>query len=481
MAALDMTKLTIKSAHDLLAKKEIGAVELTEAFLDRITAVDSDVCAYLTVCAELALKQAGEAQKAIDAGSGGMLCGIPVSIKDNICIEGVRTTCASKMLENFIPPYTATAAGRVMDAGAVVLGKVNMDEFAMGGSTETSYYKKTKNPHDLSRVPGGSSGGSAASVAANLALGSLGSDTGGSIRQPAAFCGVVGLKPTYGLVSRYGLVAFASSLDQIGPVAKTVEDSAILLDVIGGKDQYDGTSIEVPETSYAASVNAGVKGLKIGIPRQYLASGLDEAVKSAVLNAVREYEALGAVAEEFDMPSLKHAVPAYYLISSAEASSNLSRYDGIKYGFRADGCESYGELVSKTRAQGFGREVKRRILLGTYALASGYYDAYYKKALQIRTLIRREFERAFEKYDVLISPTTPTTAYKIGENIQNPLTMYLADIYTVAVNIAGLPAISVPCGADENKLPIGLSVIGRPFGEADILKTAAALERALCG
>lgn len=479
MYNLELTKLTIKSAHELLIKKEIGAIELTCAFLDRIQAMDNDIEAYITVCKDFSLQLAGDAQKKIDSGNADVLCGIPVSIKDNMCIKDIKTTCASKMLENFIPPYTSTAVQKLMNTGAVVLGKVNMDEFAMGGSTETSYYKKTKNPHDLTRVPGGSSGGSAASVAASLALGSLGSDTGGSIRQPAAFCGVVGLKPTYGLVSRYGLVAFASSLDQIGPIAKTVEDSAIILDAIAGKDNMDGTSVEVQSKPYVSFVNEEIKGFKVGIPSEYLAAGIDPEVKASILKAIEQFVSMGAEVEEFSMPSLKHAVPAYYLISSAEASSNLSRYDGIKYGFRAPDCNNYLELVSKTRDQGFGREVKRRILLGTYALASGYYDAYYKKALKIRTLIRRDFEAAFNKYNVVISPTAPTTAFKIGENIANPLTMYLADIYTVAVNIAGLPAISVPCGTDKNNLPIGLSIIGKPFGEPDIIKAAAAFERAL--
>ena len=474
---MDIKKLSIKKARHLLDSKELSAVELTNIYLDRIKKIDDKTNAFITVCEELSIEQAKKAQQAIDSGRASLLCGIPLSIKDNICVEGVPTTCASKMLENFIPPYTATAAKKLLADNAVIIGKTNLDEFAMGSSTENSAFKKTSNPFALDRVPGGSSGGSAASVSASLALGALGSDTGGSIRQPAAFCGVVGIKPTYGLVSRYGLVAFASSLDQIGPIAKSVEDCAIILDSICGKDAKDGTSLDYKsETSYSSSLNTDIKGLKIGIPKEYLADGLNEEVRASIEASIQTLEKLGASIEIFSMPSLTYTVPAYYLMSSAEASSNLSRYDGVKYGFRADKCKSYAELIGKTRAEGFGREVKRRILLGTYALASGYYDAYYKKALKLRTMISQGFADAFTKYDVVLHPTTPETAYKLGQNTDNPLTMYLADIYTAAANIAGLPSISVPCGYDKNGLPIGLSFTGKLLGEKQILCAAAAFE-----
>ncbi len=474
---MEITRLTIKEARTLLDSKKISAVELTDIYMNRIKTLDGKVDSYLSVCEETALLQAAEAQKKIDGGNGGMLCGIPLSIKDNICIEGTKTTCASKMLEDFIPPYTATAVNKLHSQNAVILGKVNLDEFAMGGSTENSAFKKTKNPFDLTRVPGGSSGGSAASVSASLALGSLGSDTGGSVRQPSAFCGVVGMKPTYGLVSRYGLVAFASSLDQIGPIGKTVEDCAILLDGICGQDPRDGTSLNYkPEVPYAASVAGGIKNYSIGLPREYITEGLNSEVRAALYKSIETLEKLGAKVEEFSMPSLKHAVPAYYLMSSAEASSNLSRYDGVKYGYRAENSRSYNEMIGRSRAEGFGREVKRRILLGTYALASGYYDAYYKKALKLRTLISQGFDEAFAKYDVVLHPTTPETAFKLGQNIDDPLSMYLADIYTVSANIAGLPSISLPCGYDSNGLPIGLSFTGKPLGEREIFRAAAAFE-----
>jgi aspartyl-tRNA(Asn)/glutamyl-tRNA(Gln) amidotransferase subunit A len=474
---MDITRLTIKEARTLLDSKEISAVELTKTYLDRIKTIDSKVEAYLSICEEDALQQAAEAQKKIDSGDAGLLCGIPLSIKDNICIEGTKTTCASKMLEDFVPPYTATAVSKLHEQNTVILGKVNLDEFAMGGSTENSAFKKTKNPFDLTRVPGGSSGGSAASVSASLAVGSLGSDTGGSVRQPAAFCGVVGMKPTYGLVSRYGLVAFASSLDQIGPIGKTVEDCAILLDAISGQDPKDATSLNYkPEASYSSSVSGDIKGFKIGLPKEYLTEGLNTEIRNALYKSIETLEKLGAQVEEFSLPSLKHAIPAYYLMSSAEASSNLSRYDGVKYGYRAENCKSYNEMLGRSRAEGFGREVKRRILLGTYALASGYYDAYYKKALKLRTLISKGFDEAFSKYDVVLHPTTPETAFKLGQNSDDPLSMYLADIYTVSANIAGLPSISLPCGYDSNGLPIGLSFTGKPLGEREILRAAATFE-----
>jgi aspartyl-tRNA(Asn)/glutamyl-tRNA(Gln) amidotransferase subunit A len=474
---MDITRLTIKEARTLLDTKQISAVELTQIYIDRIQNLDTKVDAYLSVCEASALEQAKAAQILIDNGKSTLLSGIPISIKDNICIEGTKTTCASKMLEDFVAPYTATSVNKLQADNAVILGKTNLDEFAMGGSTENSAFKQTKNPFDLTRVPGGSSGGSAASVSASLALGSLGSDTGGSVRQPAAFCGVVGMKPTYGLVSRYGLVAFASSFDQIGPIGKTVEDCAIILDSISGKDPKDGTSLNYKsELSYRSAVSGDIKGFKIGLPKEYLTEGLNSEVKASLYKSIETLEKLGAKVEEFSMPSLKHAIQAYYLMSSAEASSNLSRYDGVKYGYRADNCKSFLELIGKSRAEGFGREVKRRILLGTYALASGYYDDYYKKALKLRTMISQGFEQAFTKYDVVLHPTTPETAYKLGQNADDPLTMYLADIYTVAANIAGLPSISIPCGYDLNGLPIGLSFTGKPLGEREIFRAAGTFE-----
>lgn len=474
---MDITRLTIKEARGLLDNKEISAVELTRMYLDRINLLDGKVESYLSVTEDMAMENAQQAQNIIDSGKSSLLTGIPVGIKDNICVEGTKTTCASKMLEDFVSPYTATAVNKLLADNAVILGKTNLDEFAMGGSTENSAFKTTKNPFDLSRVPGGSSGGSAACVSASLALGSLGSDTGGSVRQPASFCGVVGMKPTYGLVSRYGLVAFASSFDQIGPIAKTVEDCAIILDSICGNDSKDATSLKYEnDSSYSSSVSGDIKGFKIGLPKEYLTEGLNAEVKASLYKSIDKLESMGAKIEEFSMPVLKHAVPAYYLMSSAEASSNLSRYDGVKYGYRADNCKTFNELIGKSRAEAFGKEVKRRILLGTYALASGYYDAYYKKALKLRTLISNGFNEAFSKYDVVLHPTAPETAFKIGQNTNNPLTMYLADIYTVAVNIAGLPSISVPCGYDSQGLPIGLSFTGKPLGEKDIFRAAANFE-----
>lgn len=479
---MDITRLTIKEARGLLDNKEISAVELTRMYLDRINLLDGKVESYLSITEDMAMENAQQAQNIIDSGKSSLLTGIPVSIKDNICIEGTKTTCASKMLEDFVSPYTATAVNKLLADNAVILGKTNLDEFAMGGSTENSAFKTTKNPFDLSRVPGGSSGGSAACVSASLALGSLGSDTGGSVRQPASFCGVVGMKPTYGLVSRYGLVAFASSFDQIGPIAKTVEDCAIILDSICGNDSKDATSLKYEnDSSYSSSVSGDIKGFKIGLPKEYLTEGLNAEVKASLYKSIDKLESMGAKIEEFSMPVLKHAVPAYYLMSSAEASSNLSRYDGVKYGYRADNCKTFNELIGKSRAEAFGKEVKRRILLGTYALASGYYDAYYKKALKLRTLISNGFNEAFSKYDVVLHPTAPETAFKIGQNTNNPLTMYLADIYTVAVNIAGLPSISVPCGYDSQGLPIGLSFTGKPLGEKDIFRAAANFEAEFAG
>ena len=467
---------TIHEYAELLKQKKLSSVELTKQYLARIEKADAQIGSYITVCPDDALAAAGKADERIAKGEATLLTGIPVGIKDNICTEGITTTCASKMLYNFVPPYDATVTKRLKNEGAVILGKLNMDEFAMGSSTESSYFKKTKNPYDLTRVPGGSSGGSAASVSADLAPYALGSDTGGSIRQPAAFCGNVGLKPTYGLVSRFGLIAFASSLDQIGSFTKDVTDCAIVLNAIAGYDKMDSTSVDADKTDYTKALGLPLKGMKIGVPKQYLESGIQTEIKEAVENAIKVYEMLGAECEECSLPLSKFALPAYYLISSAEASSNLARFDGIKYGYRAEEYHGLTDLYEITRSEGFGEEVKRRIMLGTYALSSGYYDAYYKKAQQVRGLIKRDFAACFEKYDVLLTPTTPTTAYKFGEK-SDPVAMYMGDICTVAVNIAGLPAISIPAGLDKKGMPIGIQLIANSFEERKLLTAAFAYER----
>lgn len=467
---------TIHEYAELLKQKKLSSVELTKQYLARIEKADAQIGSYITVCPDEALAAAGKADERIARGEATLLSGIPVGIKDNICTEGITTTCASKMLYNFVPPYDATVTKRLKNEGAVILGKLNMDEFAMGSSTESSYFKKTKNPYDLTRVPGGSSGGSAASVSADLAPYALGSDTGGSIRQPAAFCGNVGLKPTYGLVSRFGLIAFASSLDQIGSFTKDVTDCAIVLNAIAGYDKMDSTSVDADKTDYTKALGLPLKGMKIGVPKQYLESGIQTEIREAVENAIKVYEMLGAECEECSLPLSKFALPAYYLISSAEASSNLARFDGIKYGYRAEEYHGLTDLYEITRSEGFGEEVKRRIMLGTYALSSGYYDAYYKKAQQVRGLIKRDFAACFEKYDVLLTPTTPTTAYKFGEK-SDPVAMYMGDICTVAVNIAGLPAISIPAGLDKKGMPIGIQLIANSFDERKLLTAAFAYER----
>ena len=467
---------TIHEYAELLKQRKLSSVELTKQYLARIEKADAQIGSYITVCPDDALAAAGKADERIAKGEATLLTGIPVGIKDNICTEGITTTCASKMLYNFVPPYDATVTKRLKNEGAVILGKLNMDEFAMGSSTESSYFKKTKNPYDLTRVPGGSSGGSAASVSADLAPYALGSDTGGSIRQPAAFCGNVGLKPTYGLVSRFGLIAFASSLDQIGSFTKDVTDCAIVLNAIAGYDKMDSTSVDADKTDYTKALGLPLKGMKIGVPKQYLESGIQTEIKEAVENAIKVYEMLGAECEECSLPLSKYALPAYYLISSAEASSNLARFDGIKYGYRAEEYHGLTDLYEITRSEGFGEEVKRRIMLGTYALSSGYYDAYYKKAQQVRGLIKRDFAACFEKYDVLLTPTTPTTAYKFGEK-SDPVAMYMGDICTVAVNIAGLPAISIPAGLDKKGMPIGIQLIANSFEERKLLTAAFAYER----
>lgn len=475
---MELFKLTAHELSDMLKSKEVSSVEITKSVIDRIENVENKIESYITTTPELALETAKVVDDKIAKGEEiSPLEGIPMAIKDNICTDGIKTTCASKMLENFVPPYDAFVVKKLKEINAPVLGKLNMDEFAMGSSTENSYFKKTKNPYDTQKVPGGSSGGSAASVGADLAVYSLGSDTGGSIRQPASFCGVVGLKPTYGLVSRFGLVAFASSLDQIGPLTKDVTDSAMVLNLISGHDNMDSTSIHIPKEDYTKALVNDVKGMKIGIPNDYIGEGINEEVKTAILKAVETYKALGAEVEFFDMTASKYALPAYYIISSAEASSNLARYDGIKYGYRTSNYSNLTELYNNTRSEGFGKEVKRRIMLGTYALSSGYYDAYYKKAQQVRTIIKNDFDKAFEKYDFILTPTAPTTAFKMGSKTTDPLQMYLEDICTVSINIASVPAISIPCGFDSDGMPIGMQLIGKAFSESTLLRAAYTYEQ----
>ncbi|MBN1930821.1 MAG: Asp-tRNA(Asn)/Glu-tRNA(Gln) amidotransferase subunit GatA [Desulfobacterales bacterium] len=476
---MKLHELTIQKAHELLKQKEISSQELTQAVLNRIEAVDAKVGAYISVAGEMAVDQSKLADKAISAGNISSLTGIPIAIKDVICTKGLRTTCASKMLENFIPPYDATVIKKLQKAGAVIIGKVNMDEFAMGSSTENSGFQLTHNPWDLDRIPGGSSGGSAAAVAADMCLGALGSDTGGSIRQPASHCGVVGLKPTYGRVSRFGLVAFASSLDQIGPLTKNVNDCALLMNTISGYDSKDSTSMprEVPD--YTLSFKENLTGVTIGIPREFNTSkGFDPSVLSSVKNAVKVIESLGAKCIEISLPHTQYVVAVYYVIAPSEASSNLARYDGVRYGFRDKTKKSLIEMYRGTRSAGFGSEVQRRIILGTYALSAGYYDAYYKKASQVRTLIIEDFKKAFEKCDILLSPVAPTPAFKIGEMSEDPLTMYLSDIFTLSANLAGIPSLSVPCGFSAEGLPIGLQIMGNYFQEETILRTAYHYENA---
>lgn len=468
----------VRDLHELLQKKEVSVTDLVKESYNRIKDVDDKVQAFVTLDEENAFNKAKLLDKKLAEGKmKGSLFGMPIGIKDNIVTKDLRTTCSSKILENFNPIYNATVMEKLHNAETITIGKLNMDEFAMGSSTENSYYQKTKNPWDLNTVPGGSSGGSAASVAAGEVLFSLGSDTGGSIRQPAAYCGVVGLKPTYGRISRFGLVAFASSLDQIGPITRTVEDNAYLLQAISGMDPMDSTSANVEVPDFLKGLTGDIKGLKIAVPKEYLGEGVQEEVRNSVLEALKVLEKLGATWEEVSLPHSKYALATYYLLSSSEASANLSRFDGIRYGYRAEGAESLLDLYKKSRAEGFGDEVKRRIMLGTFALSSGYYDAYYKKAQKVRTLIKKDFEDVFEKYDVIIGPTTPTPAFKIGENVDDPLTMYANDILTIPVNLAGVPGISVPCGF-SNGLPLGLQIIGKHFDEASIYKVAYAFEQA---
>ncbi len=473
----DLYYLTISEAAGLLQKREVSSRELTQAVIERIAAVEPRVRAYLALTTERALAQADAADARIAAGERGALLGVPVAIKDVLSTSGVTTTCGSKMLQNFVPPYDATVVSRLFGAGAVMVGKTNMDEFAMGSSTENSAYHPTHNPWDLTRVPGGSSGGSAAAVAAGEAIYALGSDTGGSIRQPAALCGVVGMKPTYGRVSRFGLVAFASSLDQVGPLTRSVRDAATVLNAICGHDAADSTSAPLEVPDFAANLDKGVKGVRIGVPKEYMPPTLDGGVRARVDAALAALEAQGAIVDrDVALPSTEAALAVYYTIAPSEASANLARYDGVKYGFSYQQGEGMWDNMEKTRGRGFGAEVKRRIMIGTYALSSGYYDAYYLKAQKVRTVIRREFDAAFEKYDVLVAPVTPTTAFKIGEKTSDPYAMYLNDVFTLPVNIAGLPGLSVPAGFVEG-LPVGLQVVGKPFDEATVLRVAHAYEQ----
>lgn len=470
---MKLYELTPLEAGEKIRKKEIGVRELTEYALDRIDAVDGEVSAFLRTEREAALARADEVQKQIDEGQAASpLAGVPYGLKDNICSKGLETTCASRILGGFRPPYDATIVKKLNNAGMIMVGKTNMDEFAMGSTTETSYYKTTKNPWDLQRVPGGSSGGSAAAVAAREVPFTIGSDTGGSIRQPAAYCGVTGLKPTYGAVSRFGLIAYGSSLDQIGPIAPTARDCAAVFDAISGYDEMDSTSMPL-EIQALANIEGGVKGMTIGIPKSYFGDGLSDEVRSKIEDAIKVLESEGANVEEFEFSMLDYAVPAYYIIASAEASSNLSRFDGVKYGFRSENAEGLRDVYLKTRTEGFGSEVKKRIMLGAFALSSGYYDAYYNKALQVKALIKKAFDGAFEKYDMILGPVAPTTAPKIGESLKDPLAMYLSDIYTVSVNLAGLPGLSLPCGFDGEGMPVGMQLLGKAFDDAKLLRAGA--------
>ncbi len=476
---MELHALTITEAHRLLKAKEISSVELTRAVLRRVQAVEHRLDAFLTVTEEEALVQAKEADQTIAHGHCGSLTGIPLAIKDVICTRGIPTTCGSKVLENFVPPYDASVIGKLRKAGAIIVGKVNMDEFAMGSSTENSGFKVTRNPWDLTRVPGGSSGGSAAAVAADMCLGALGSDTGGSIRLPASYCSTVGLKPTYGRVSRFGLVAFASSLDQIGPLSKNVGDCAIMLNAIAGYDSADSTSVPRDVPDYTAALQEGLKGVKVGIPGEYGATeGMDPEVSGAVDQAVKVLEDLGAEKVEVSLPHTEYAVAVYYVIAPCEASSNLARYDGVKYGVRDKDQNELIQMYRRTRSRGFGPEVQRRIIIGTYCLSAGYYDAYYGKASQVRTLIMEDFKKAFETCDVLVCPVAPTPAFKIGEKVDDPLTMYLMDIFTISANLAGIPGMSVPCGFSKQGLPIGLQLMGKHFNEEMLLKVAYNFEQA---
>lgn len=473
---MDFRQLTIHESKELLEKKEISSVELIKRSLERIEKVEEKIKAFVTVTKEEALAQAKIVDEKINAGEKlGPLAGIPMAVKDNICTEGIKTTCSSKMLANFVPPYNATVVDKLLGQSSIILGKSNMDEFAMGSSTENSAFFATKNPWDLNCVPGGSSGGSAAAVAAGEVVFALGSDTGGSIRQPAAFCGVVGLKPTYGLVSRYGLIAYASSLDQIGPFTKDVTDCALVMNVLAGHDPMDSTSVKMDYPDYTQNLVNDIKGMRIGLPKEYLGEGIDAQVEEKIKEVVKKLEELGAIVEECSLPHTEYAMPAYYIIAPAEASSNLARYDGVRYGYRTEKAEDVLSLFCRTRAEGFGREVKRRIMLGTYALSSGYYDAYYLKALKVRSLIKQDFDQAFAKYDCLLTPTAPSVAFEFGSKA-DPLAMYKQDVCTIPVNLAGIPALNIPFGQVDNK-PVGVQLIGKAFGEGTLLRVAYTLEQ----
>ena len=474
---INLTDLTIDKARLLLDSKELSALELTKLYLDRIDDLDANIASFLSINYENAIKQADNADSLIAKGDSNILTGIPMQIKDNICTKGIRTTCASNMLEDFVPPYNAHIVEKLNEAGAILLGKGNLDEFAMGSSTENSSFKITKNPWDITRVPGGSSGGPAASVAASEVLFSIGSDTGGSIRQPASFCGVVGMKPTYGLVSRFGLIAFASSLDQIGPITNNVKDSAIVLSAMAGYDSRDSTSLKVNIPDYSKGLKSDLKGFNIGVPKEYFTLGIDPKIENNIREAIKTLEELGANIEEVTLPHTEYALSVYYIIAPSEASANLSRYDGVKYGYSDSKSESMWDALEATRESGFGPEVKRRIFLGTYALSSGYYDAYYVKAQKVRTLIRQDFENAFKKFDVLVMPTCPTTAFNVGDKIDDPIQMYLNDIFTIPANIAGIPGISVPSGLIDG-LPVGLQFMSGSLQEKKLFQAAYAYEKA---
>ena len=475
---MNLMNLTAVELGKKIKNKEVTAVQATQAALDAIRQKEKAVNSFVTVDEEKALQRAEEIQKRIDAGElTGPLAGVPVAIKDNMCTEGMLTTCSSKILYNFVPTYSAQAVENLEKAGAVIIGKTNMDEFAMGSTTETSAFGETKNPWNTGHVPGGSSGGSCAAVAAEEVLFALGSDTGGSIRQPSSFCGVTGIKPTYGTVSRYGLIAYGSSLDQIGPIAKDVTDCATILEAISSYDEKDSTSVKREDYAFTEALVDDVKGLKIGIPRDYFGEGLDPEVKEAVLGVAKTLKDKGAIVEEFDLGLVKYAIPAYYIIACAEASSNLARFDGVKYGYRTEEYTDLHNMYKKSRSEGFGAEVKRRIMLGSFVLSSGYYDAYYLKALRVKALIKKAFDEAFAKYDVILGPAAPTTAPKLGESLSNPIQMYLGDIYTISVNLAGLPGISIPCGIDSRGLPIGAQLLGDCFKEKNIIRAAYSFEK----
>jgi len=474
---MNLPALTVHEAKEMLRKREFSSQQLTEAIFSRIEATDDKIHAYITLCRDAAVEQAKDADERLRKESNlPPLLGVPIGIKDNFLTRGVRTTCASKILQNFIPPYDATAVKKLRAAGAVFTGKTNLDEFAMGSSAENSAFFPTRNPWNTARVPGGSSGGSAAAVAADQCLAAVGTDTGGSIRQPAACCGVVGLKPTYGRVSRYGIIAFASSMDQVGPMSKDTRDCALLLEAVAGYDSADSTSVKLAVPHYIDALTGDVRGLRIGIPKEYFVSGMQPEVENAVRQAISVLEKNGAIAEDISLPHTEYAIAVYYIVATAEASSNLARYDGMRYGHRAR-AKDLTETYMQTRQEGLGPEVKRRIMLGTYVLSAGYYDAYYLKAQQVRSLIKKDFDEAFQRCDIIVTPTAPTTAFKIGEKTQDPLQMYLSDIYTISINLAGLPAISLPCGFDSHGLPIGLQIIGKHFDESTLLRVADAYEQ----